>query len=150
MGAVPTIANLLADLKRRHRSADQRPGRARPTGKPAGTSLLPGWSRGHVLTHLARNAEGGTRLLTWGADRRSPATSTRAWPPAPRPSRQAAGRPAAELAEDVRRTAAALHEAAAAMPPGAWPHRVTWTTGQQTPSTSPRPGWPKCSFTTWT
>ena len=28
-------------------------------------SLLPGWSRGHVLTHLARNAEGSTRLLTW-------------------------------------------------------------------------------------
>src|ERR1700728_991100 len=28
-------------------------------------SLLPGWTRGHVLTHLARNAEGGTRLLIW-------------------------------------------------------------------------------------
>jgi hypothetical protein len=26
----------------------------------AGPSLLPGWTRGHVLTHLARNAEGGT------------------------------------------------------------------------------------------
>jgi maleylpyruvate isomerase len=26
-------------------------------------SLLPGWTRGHVLTHIARNAEGGTRLL---------------------------------------------------------------------------------------
>ena len=28
-------------------------------------SLLPGWSRGHVLAHLARNAEGSTRLLIW-------------------------------------------------------------------------------------
>jgi maleylpyruvate isomerase len=28
-------------------------------------SPLPGWTRGHVLTHLARNAEGGTRLLEW-------------------------------------------------------------------------------------
>ena len=28
-------------------------------------SLLPGWTRGHVLTHLARNAEGGVRLLAW-------------------------------------------------------------------------------------
>src|SRR5690349_12024814 len=28
-------------------------------------SLLPGWSRGHVLTHLARNADGGRRLLSW-------------------------------------------------------------------------------------
>src|SRR5215472_7044541 len=30
-----------------------------------GPSLLPGWTRGHVLTHLARNADGGTRLLGW-------------------------------------------------------------------------------------
>ena len=28
-------------------------------------SLLPGWTRGHVLTHLARNAQGGARLLGW-------------------------------------------------------------------------------------
>lgn len=28
-------------------------------------SLLPGWTRGHVPTHLARNAEGGVRLLGW-------------------------------------------------------------------------------------
>lgn len=28
-------------------------------------SLLPNWSRGHVLTHLARNADGGRRLLIW-------------------------------------------------------------------------------------
>ena len=28
-------------------------------------SLLPTWSRGHVLTHLARNADGGRRLLLW-------------------------------------------------------------------------------------
>jgi maleylpyruvate isomerase len=28
-------------------------------------SLLPGWTRGHVLTHIARNADGLTNLLTW-------------------------------------------------------------------------------------
>ncbi len=28
-------------------------------------SLLPGWSRGHVLTHLARNADGLSNLLIW-------------------------------------------------------------------------------------
>jgi len=28
-------------------------------------SLLPGWSRGHVLTHLARNADGLRNLLIW-------------------------------------------------------------------------------------
>jgi hypothetical protein len=30
-----------------------------------GPSLLPGWSRGHVLTHLARNADDGRNLLVW-------------------------------------------------------------------------------------
>ena len=28
-------------------------------------SLLPGWTRGHVLTHLARNADAMVNLLTW-------------------------------------------------------------------------------------
>jgi maleylpyruvate isomerase len=28
-------------------------------------SLLPGWSRGHVLTHLARNADSLRNLLIW-------------------------------------------------------------------------------------
>ncbi len=30
-----------------------------------GSSLLPGWSRGHVATHIARNADGMTRLVEW-------------------------------------------------------------------------------------
>ncbi|MFI9387173.1 maleylpyruvate isomerase family mycothiol-dependent enzyme [Kutzneria sp. NPDC052558] len=30
-----------------------------------GASALPGWTRGHVLTHLARNADGLVNLLTW-------------------------------------------------------------------------------------
>lgn len=28
-------------------------------------SLLPGWSRGHVLAHIARNADGMRNLVTW-------------------------------------------------------------------------------------
>ncbi|MGH3875666.1 MAG: maleylpyruvate isomerase family mycothiol-dependent enzyme [Actinophytocola sp.] len=28
-------------------------------------SLLPGWTRGHVITHLARNADAFVNLLTW-------------------------------------------------------------------------------------
>jgi maleylpyruvate isomerase len=31
----------------------------------AGPSRLPGWSRRHVIAHLARNAEALSRLLTW-------------------------------------------------------------------------------------
>jgi hypothetical protein len=40
-----------------------------------------------------------------------------------------AARPAAELVDDVQRTAHALAEAAATMPPDAWRHKITWTTG---------------------
>ncbi|MBF8194526.1 maleylpyruvate isomerase N-terminal domain-containing protein, partial [Nonomuraea sp. K274] len=31
----------------------------------AAPSLLPGWTRGHVLTHLAQNAASHINLLTW-------------------------------------------------------------------------------------
>lgn len=33
----------------------------------AGASLLPGWTRGHVLAHVARNADACRNLLTWAA-----------------------------------------------------------------------------------
>ena len=33
----------------------------------AAPSRLPGWTRGHVLTHLARNADGFRNLLSWAA-----------------------------------------------------------------------------------
>ena len=98
-----------------------------------GPSLLPGWTRGHLLTHVARNAEGGTRLLGWartgvpGYEYRSVAARAAA-------IEEGAGRPAAVLAGDVRATAAAFAAAAAAVPPGAWEHVVTWTAGQQTPA----------------
>ena len=32
-------------------------------GDCRGPSLLPGWSRGHVLTHWAQNADGQSRML---------------------------------------------------------------------------------------
>lgn len=34
-------------------------------GALSAPSRLPGWTRGHVLTHLARNADGLVNLLTW-------------------------------------------------------------------------------------
>lgn len=36
-----------------------------PEGAQAAPSLCAGWTRGHVLTHLARNAEGLGHLVTW-------------------------------------------------------------------------------------
>ena len=96
-------------------------------------SLLPGWTRGHVLTHLARNAEGGARLLGWARtgipSYEYPSVAARA-----AAIEEGVGRPAAVLVADVRTTAAELAEAAAQMPPGAWQNLVTWITGQQTPA----------------
>src|SRR6266568_3680678 len=38
---------------------------ATAAGQAREPSLLPGWSRGHVLVHLARNADGLRNLLIW-------------------------------------------------------------------------------------
>ena len=81
-------------------------------GQARRPSLLPGWSVGHVLTHVARNADGMVNLVEWAL------TGV----PAPMyPSVEArtadieagAGRPAVELADDVRRSAARLADSLA-------------------------------------
>jgi maleylpyruvate isomerase len=96
-------------------------------------SLLPGWTRGHVVTHLARNAEGGTRLLGWA---RTGIASYGHESVAARAAAIEAGaeRRAVLLLADVSAAAAGFAEAAAVMPADAWRHPVTWTTGQQTPA----------------
>jgi maleylpyruvate isomerase len=86
-------------------------------------SLLPGWTRGHVLTHVARNADGLRNLLAWAGT----GTETPMYPSeAARDEAIAAGagRPAAELARDLQESAAAFSGAAAGLPAGAWAARV--------------------------
>jgi maleylpyruvate isomerase len=99
----------------------------------AAPSLLPGWTRGHVLSHLARNADGLASLLRWArTGEQTPMY----------PSQEArdsaieagAGRPAAELAADVRESAAALAAEAARMPDDAWTAQV-----RRTPTGDPFP-----------
>ncbi|MFB9239039.1 maleylpyruvate isomerase family mycothiol-dependent enzyme [Plantactinospora siamensis] len=86
-------------------------------------SLLPGWSRGHVLTHLARSADAYGRLLT------SARTGARV-PAYPNDEARAADiaagadRSAADLAADVRAAAARFADACAGMPPEAWAAEV--------------------------
>lgn len=93
-------------------------------------SLLPGWTRGHVLTHLARNAEGGTRLVGWAR------TGVPSYEYESLDSRAAAieagaARPAAVLIDDVRQTAVAFADAASGMPADAWRRVVRYTAGQE-------------------
>jgi maleylpyruvate isomerase len=82
-------------------------------------SRLPGWSRGHVLTHVARNADAYTNLLVW-------ARTGEERPAYPTPTARAdgieagAGRPVADQIADVRAAHGRFADAAAAMPAGAW------------------------------
>ena len=96
-------------------------------------SRLPGWSRGHVLTHLARNADGLRNLLIWART----GVETPQYPS--REAREAgiaagAGRAASVLAEDVERSAAAFAAEAATLPAEAWEAPVHGLNGPEHPA----------------
>jgi maleylpyruvate isomerase len=85
----------------------------------AGPSLLPGWTRGHVLTHLARNADGFVNLLT--AARTGEPIPMYASPEARSADIEAgAGRSPADLEDDLRRGSERFAAAVEAMPVEAW------------------------------
>lgn len=91
-------------------------------------SALPGWSRAHVLSHVARNADAMVNLLTWART----GTVTPAYPS--REQRDAdieagAGRPAAAIRADVEATSDALTGVVKAMPEAAWSATVRNTQG---------------------
>ncbi|MFF8312360.1 maleylpyruvate isomerase family mycothiol-dependent enzyme [Streptomyces lydicus] len=78
-------------------------------------SLLPGWTRGHVLAHLARNADALANLLTWArTDIRTPMYAS----PAARDAdiERDADRPLAAHVEDLRESATRFDAAADALP----------------------------------
>nr|WP_230415388.1 maleylpyruvate isomerase family mycothiol-dependent enzyme [Micromonospora tarapacensis] len=85
----------------------------------AAPSLLPGWSRGHVLAHLARNADGFVNLLaSAGTGRPIPMYASAAARTADISA--GASRPTEEHLDDLRRSADRFAEAVAAMPVQAW------------------------------
>jgi maleylpyruvate isomerase len=98
-------------------------------------SPLPGWTRGHVLTHLARNADGGTRLLNWAATG-VPSYEYESHQARAAEIEEGAGRPAKVLIADVRDSADAFQTAAEEVPEQGWQRTVTYTGGHQVPSTS--------------
>jgi len=84
-----------------------------------GASLLPGWTRGHVLTHVARGGDALRNLLVWART----GVETQAY--TSREARDEAieagsGRPAAEHVKDIAGSAEAFGSEAAAMPEGSW------------------------------
>lgn len=103
-----------------------------------GPSVLPGWTRGHVVTHIARNADASVRLVT-GALHDTPADQY----PGGIVTRNAeieagAGLPAVELATDVARTNKVVNAAFGAMTEEAWTRTVQF---RQSPFPARRVAW---------
>lgn len=96
-------------------------------------SLLPNWTRGHVLTHLARNADGGRRLLTWART----GVETPEYPSLTARDEEienGAGRSADALVADLRESAAQFAAQYRRMTTEAWNRKVRWTQGQERPA----------------
>jgi maleylpyruvate isomerase len=96
-------------------------------------SLLPGWTRAEVLTHIARNADGLGNLLRWAR------TGTEIPMYASAAARNAdieagAGRPAADLTADVRESAAAFAGEVPTLPDDAWTVQVRALRGPPFPA----------------
>jgi maleylpyruvate isomerase len=99
----------------------------------AAPSLLPGWTRGHVLTHIARNADGLRNLLTWAA------TGVETPQYASSEQRNAdieagARRSAAEQLADLQTSAVLFAEAVYAVPANRWHVIVRWLAGNERPA----------------
>jgi maleylpyruvate isomerase len=96
-------------------------------------SLLPGWSRGHVLTHIARNADGLANLLTWAQ------TGVETPQYASLGDREAqieagAGRSADELTADISRSASEFTARARELADEAWLTEVRASRGPAHPA----------------
>ena len=83
-------------------------------------SQLPGWTIAHVVTHLARNAESHVRILQGALVGRSVEQYPGGYEQREADIDAGAGRPAAELVEDVRATARELEKTWARMTARAW------------------------------
>jgi maleylpyruvate isomerase len=97
-------------------------------------SLLPGWTRGHVLTHIARNADGLRNLLTWALT----GVPTPQYPSLGVRNAQiadGAARTATDLAADVTRSAEEFTALAHQLSPEDWAVEVQGLNGP------PHPAW---------
>ena len=104
-------------------------------------SMLPGWTVGHVVTHIARNADGHIRMLQAAA-----CGEVGVMYPGGREQRTndieaGSRRSAAELLADVTATAAAIEASWAAMSPDAWSGRGDTISGEVNVSDLPFIRW---------
>ncbi|MCJ0903521.1 maleylpyruvate isomerase family mycothiol-dependent enzyme [Rhodococcus sp. ARC_M6] len=89
-------------------------------------SALPGWSRGHVVTHLSRNADALNRFVI-GVNSGEPAEMYPGGPPARTAAiEEGADRPASLLAADYRFSGSRLVQALAEVPADRLDTPVNW------------------------
>jgi maleylpyruvate isomerase len=96
-------------------------------------SLLPGWTRGHVLTHIARNSDGLRNLLIWAQT----GVETPQYPRAGAREEDieaGAGRPADVITADLASSAKSFSEQARALPADAWTAQVRGMRGPAHPA----------------
>ncbi|WP_432987446.1 maleylpyruvate isomerase family mycothiol-dependent enzyme [Dactylosporangium sp. CA-233914] len=99
----------------------------------AAPSLCPGWTRGHVVSHLARNADAYCNLLTWA--RTGVRTPAYAGPEARDADIEAgSSRPAAAQLADLIAASSRLATAIDALPAEAWPAIIAMPSGTGVPA----------------
>ena len=98
-----------------------------------GASRCDGWTRGHVVTHLARNADAYRNLLTWA--RTGVRTPAYASPEAREAGITAgAGRSHEEQLADLTTACDLLRESMDSMPAESWTALVQWGTAGPVPA----------------
>jgi maleylpyruvate isomerase len=107
---------------------------ALPDDALAAPSALPGWTRAHVVGHLARNAEALTRLATWARTGVETPMYTDAEQRA-RDIESSALAPVATLRSELVGTAAELDAALAALDDITWQAGVRSALGRAIPAT---------------
>ncbi|MBO0884052.1 MAG: maleylpyruvate isomerase N-terminal domain-containing protein, partial [Mycobacterium sp.] len=129
MGEIETLIADLADETDKLCRSIERLGDSQAQGHG---SRLPGWTRAHVLVHLARNADGLRNLLLSART----ATPLRMYAsPETRLADIDAGvtRPAEVIAADALESSTRFLVEARAMPPQAWEEKVLFSSGRPDP-----------------
>ncbi len=93
-------------------------------------SLLPGWSRGHLLTHLARNADGIRGMVAGAAEGRE-VTMYGTGDARETDIEAGAHRSASELVDDVRQSSSALFATCLGVPDAVWEATPEWRNGRR-------------------
>jgi maleylpyruvate isomerase len=131
-GATPEIETCVAGVREAHQAliesiASLTDERAR------GNSLLPAWSVGHVLTHIARNADSHVRMLR-GAIAGQPVEQYEGGHQGRgRDIEAGAGRSATDLIGDIITSCTALDETYPEMTPEAWASHGLNANGEEWP-----------------